>query len=110
MPVTFWTMAAAGLLLGIAAPMSYVLLADSADIDSSGKTVAGVCYAANSAVCKISFGIGGYLMTLLLASEARSTAWLIQRGFVDVSAATFLLSGLILFLYPRIRSREAMAA
>jgi GPH family glycoside/pentoside/hexuronide:cation symporter len=101
MATTLWTIGAAGLLLGIAAPMSYVLLADSADTSGPQKVIAGVCYAANSAVCKISFGIGGYLMTMLLADGAHSQAWSAQRGFVEVSAAAFALSGLIMLFYPR---------
>lgn len=102
LPATLWAIAVVGFLLGIAAPLSYVLLADSAERPGSRTVIAGVCYAANSAACKISFGIGGYLMTLFLADVAHSQAWAAERGFVEVSAVTFGLSGLVILLYPRI--------
>jgi Na+/melibiose symporter-like transporter len=99
---TLWTIVVVGFFLGIAAPLSYVLLADSAESRGSQRVIAGVCYAANSAAGKISFGIGGYLMTLFLADGAHSPAWAAQRGFVEVSAATFGLSGVVMLLYPRL--------
>lgn len=92
-----------GLLLGVAAPMSYVLLAASADSGSGGSAdqqLAGVCYAANSAASKISFGLGGYLLSFMLSLTAYPRPWLASRGFVDVSAIMFVGSGLIILLFP----------
>jgi GPH family glycoside/pentoside/hexuronide:cation symporter len=114
----------ASFVLGFSAPILYALLSDVIDYGTSttGVRTAGLAYAINSLVQKVSFAAAGSFLAWLLdlggylpasATQPTSAAAAIMVGFVWVPVASCVLSILATFALPgddQIRKHVAAVA
>ncbi|MBE7728300.1 MFS transporter [Komagataeibacter sp. FXV3] len=103
-----FTFALFSIVTGLASPLYYVLLADAIEHGHirHGKSMAGMAYALNTLVSKVSMAIGGFILVWFLRmghytptgnADNPDIAFWIRMGFVWLPAVALVGQGIILY-------------